>query len=125
MATIEQFIPRLIEHTPVRNGFTELIIAQTETYLGKILTYAKGYVGPLQYHVWKDETFYIFSGEAFVSFAYDDKLENRQVLPGMSFHVPPGAIHRVAAITDCVVFEVSNPVFNDRVNVEAEYAQSR
>ncbi len=51
----------------------------------------------------------------------DGTLERVLMRPGDTFTVPPGAIHRFEAITDCVVYEASIPVFDDRVNVEHIY----
>ena len=119
MPTIETFVPR--ELGPKEWG-TEQLIAQTDMYIGKILRMRAGARGPLQYHQRKDETFHLVSGRAIVR--YDDgtgTLKAHAMYPGESFHVPPGAVHQVEAIDYCVFFEASNPVFDDRVNVEADY----
>lgn len=101
---------------------TELLIAHTELYTMKQLSMHAGTSGPLQYHERKDETFFLYKGTAIVDFVTQDgRRHSTQMNAGESYHVPPRAIHRVKAITDCVFFEASNPVFEDRVNVEAEY----
>jgi quercetin dioxygenase-like cupin family protein len=40
------------------------------------------------------------------------------MLPGESYHVPPGAVHQVIALEDSILVEASNPVFEDRVIVK-------
>lgn len=101
---------------------TELLVAHTEHYTGKVLSMRAGTSGPLQYHERKDETFHLYRGTGRVDFVTQDgKLHSVAMIAGESYHIPPGAIHRVHAVSDCVFFEASNPVFNDRVNVEAEY----
>jgi mannose-6-phosphate isomerase len=101
---------------------TETLFAHTDEYTGKILRMRAGASGPLQYHRLKDETFYLLSGRAIVRFDRGDGvLGLHQMLPGEAFHVPPGAVHQVEALEDCVFVEASNPVFDDRVNVEHEY----
>jgi mannose-6-phosphate isomerase-like protein (cupin superfamily) len=113
MPSIEEFAPR--ELGPKTWG-EELLIAETPHYIGKCLRMKAGYGGPLQYHERKDEAFYLFSGRAIVRYKTDDgHLKVREMRPGMAFHVPPGAVHQVEAIEDCVFFETSTPVFNDRV----------
>ncbi len=95
-------------------------------YLGKVLFMRAGSKGGLQYHRLKDETGYVFSGELLVR--YDDgngHLVERIMKPGDCVHIPPGAVHQEEAITDCVIFEVSNPVFDDRVRMEEHYGLSR
>jgi mannose-6-phosphate isomerase len=83
-----------------------------------------GTAGGLQYHREKIETFFLDEGQAFVDYdAGDGQLTTISMSPGMIVHVPAGAPHRVRAITDCKFFEVSTPVFNDRVRVEAEYGE--
>lgn len=43
--------------------------------------------------------------------------------PGESFHIPVGAPHQFIAVTDCIVFEASLPVFDDRINVADRYRE--
>ena len=120
MASIKPFEPEVI---PGKSWGKELLVAHTPQYAGKVLWRRAGSKrGGLQYHVKKDETFYLFSGECWVYWIdEDDKPQRTKMTPGMAFHVPPGAAHSVEAITDCVFFEASNPVFDDRVRVEENY----
>ncbi len=118
MPTIEPFQPRLLGE---KSWGTELLIAHTPHYTGKVLTMRAGASGPLQYHEQKDETFYLVSGLARVTFEPDPSVASTSVMemmPGMSIHVPPGAIHKVTAVTECVFFEASTPHFDDRVAVD-------
>ncbi len=121
MVTIKPFTPREIGPKP---WGTELLIAQTDSYIGKVLIMKSGHRGGLQYHERKDETFYLYSGEAWVYYdGGDGEITRTLMRPGMSFHVPPGAVHQVEAVSDCVFFEASNPVFDDRVNVGERYGR--
>ena len=118
MPSIDRFEPQ----TTVHPWITEVLVAHTAEYIGKVLYYRPGQLPALQYHEHKDETFYLVSGECWVDYdAGDGKLSRLRMLPGQAYHVPPGAVHRVEAITDCVMFEASNPVFDDRVRVEDRY----
>lgn len=101
----------------------EIVIAHTEHYLGKILNMRAGKAGGLQAHKTKIETFFLYSGSAYVDFDYHGTLRRMVMSAGMSVHVPPGATHRVTAITDCTFMEVSTPVFNDRIRLESEYGE--
>lgn len=114
---IEQFYPV----TTVQPWGTETLIAETPTYTGKVLFYKAGHAGGFQYHVEKDETFYLHSGQARVFYgAGADSLCRELMIEGESFHIPAGAPHKFEAITDCIVFEVSTPHKHDRVNVAEE-----
>jgi mannose-6-phosphate isomerase-like protein (cupin superfamily) len=82
-----------------------------------------GTAGGLQYHKTKIETFFLDEGQAFVDYDANGTLTTISMSPGMIVHVPAGAPHRVRAVSDCKFFEVSTPVFNDRVRVEADYGE--
>jgi mannose-6-phosphate isomerase-like protein (cupin superfamily) len=113
---IEPFEPHDI---PGKPWGRELVFAHTADYLGKVLWMNKGHGGHLQYHERKDETFFLLSGSAQVNF-HDaaGQLVSRIMLPGESYHVPPGAVHQVIALEDSILVEASNPVFEDRVIVK-------
>lgn len=117
MPVIEAFIPR--ELGPKSWG-QELLVAQTDQYITKVLSMRAGTQGPLQYHVRKDETFFLLSGKAKVRYKNDSgQLLTVWMEPGEAYHVPPGAVHQVIAEDDCVFIEGSTPVFDDRVPVIA------
>lgn len=107
-------IPFVPYDIPGKPWGTERVIAQTDRYLGKVLLMTGGHRGGLQYHTTKDETFHLVSGRARVRGADRVWID---MLPGESYQIPPGMIHQVEAVTDCVFFECSTPVFEDRVNV--------
>lgn len=117
MPSIERF-QIVIE---ARDWGQEIIIAHTPTYLGKCLMMDAGTKGGLQYHIEKDETFFLLIGRAVVRGEKDGKLFEVEMLPEQSYHVPPRAVHQVEAIEACIFFECSTPHFNDRVRVEAEF----
>jgi mannose-6-phosphate isomerase-like protein (cupin superfamily) len=106
-----------------RDWGREVLIAQTDAYIGKVLLMKAGTAGGLQYHKTKIETFFLDEGQAFVDYDANGTLTTISMSPGMIVHVPAGAPHRVRAVSDCKFFEVSTPVFNDRVRVEAEYGE--
>ena len=115
---IEPFRP----HVLLRDWGAELIVAETPTYLGKVLSMNPGTKGGLQYHAEKDETFFLYEGRALVR--SDDGNGNlivTMMLPGQSYHIPAGAVHQVEAIEKCIFFEASTPHHNDRVRCEKDY----
>lgn len=115
---IEPYSPK----TLTREWGEEVFIAETPQYLGKILRMRAGTKGGLQYHVEKDETFHLLSGRAWVrSDNGRGELTATIMYPGQSYHIPPGVVHQVEAIEDCVFVEASTPHYNDRVRCEKEY----
>lgn len=116
---IEPFVPYEI---PGKPWGQELVVAETADYLGKVLTMRAGHRGGLQYHERKDEAFYLYKGHATVVYVdASGQLARKIMTPGQTFHIPPGAVHQVMALSDCVFFETSTPVFDDRVNVGLKY----
>ena len=116
MPQIEKFDP--VELGPKLWG-REMLVAHTPLYTLKVLYMRAGHSGPLQYHQKKDEAFHLLSGKAVVEWQDTDGTFKTNVMrEGESYHIPPGAVHRVEAIEDCVFVEASNPVFDDRVAVK-------
>jgi len=102
----------------------ELIFASTQRYVGKILFIRAGEALSLQYHRQKDETIRMESGEMdLVVGPSVEELERVRMGPGDTFHITPGTIHRMIALTDCTLFEVSTPELDDVVRLEDRYGR--
>jgi len=100
----------------------ELIWAETDEYVGKILHVRAGEALSLQYHEIKDETFFLLRGSLLLQVGLSaDQLIDYQMLEGQSFHMPTGTVHRMIAETDCELAEVSTPHLDDLVRLEDRY----
>lgn len=103
----------------------ELIWALTDRYVGKILHVKAGHALSLQYHERKDETLFLLSGELrFWVGPLGGELEEVELLAGQSYHIPPGMVHRMEAVTDCEILEASTPELDDVVRLEDRYGRS-
>ncbi|MGN6104201.1 MAG: cupin domain-containing protein [Kofleriaceae bacterium] len=103
----------------------ELIWARTDRYVGKILHIKAGEALSLQYHRVKDETLMVLSGRMqLVYFAEGEAPKSRDLGPREPFHVPPGLRHRMIAIEDTDVLEVSTTELDDVVRLEDRYGRS-
>ena len=103
----------------------ELIWARTGQYVGKILHINKGQQLSLQFHRVKEETIFIQSGR--MKFIYEEKpghLAEIIMNPGDCHHIPPNTKHRMIALDDCDVFEVSTPQLDDVVRIEDSYGRA-
>ena len=102
----------------------ELIYAHTEKYAGKIIFVRKGEQLSLQYHKVKDETMYLYSGLAQLEI-HDAKGQSQiiELSAGKSYHIEPGCQHRVIALEDCQILEVSTPELDDVVRLEDRYGR--
>jgi quercetin dioxygenase-like cupin family protein len=101
----------------------ELHWAKTDRYVGKILHVDAGHALSLQYHDRKDETIYLYSGKMLFEIEQNGVLTKRTMAPGESVHVTPGTVHRMTAIEDCDVMEVSTPELDDVVRLEDRYGR--
>ncbi len=102
----------------------EEVFAETENYVGKILAIKAGEALSLQYHQRKEETLRVLEGRLdFVAGDSVDQLQTYRLEPGAVFHVPPGCLHRMAAITDCLLLEVSTSEVDDVVRLEDRYGR--
>jgi quercetin dioxygenase-like cupin family protein len=101
----------------------ELHWAKTDRYVGKVIHIDAGHALSLQYHNRKDETIYLWKGRLLFEIQENGALVKHEVSPGQSFHVVPGTIHRMTAIEDCDVFEVSTPELDDVVRIEDRYGR--
>ena len=102
----------------------EIHWAKTDRYVGKIIHINKGHALSLQYHNKKDETILLWSGKLLFEIQQDGELQKHEVTPGERFHVTPGTVHRMTAIEDCDVVEVSTPELDDVVRIEDRYGRS-
>jgi mannose-6-phosphate isomerase len=103
----------------------ELIWAKTDRYVGKILHIKAGEALSLQYHRVKDETIMVLSGRMqLVYFADGEQPKSRELGPREPFHVTPGLRHRMIAIEDTDVLEVSTTEIEDVVRLEDRYGRS-
>ena len=101
----------------------ELHWALTPRYVGKILHVKAGHALSLQYHNRKDETIYLYSGNMLFEVEENGALTQREMKPGDACHVTPNTVHRMTAIEDCDVLEVSTPELDDVVRLEDRYGR--
>jgi mannose-6-phosphate isomerase len=102
----------------------ELIWAKTKDYVGKILHIKKGHQLSLQYHREKEETILVYSGRMNFVFENDKgQLEEVLLSAGEAHHIPIGKKHRMIAVEDCDIFEVSTPQLDDVVRLEDGYGR--
>ena len=103
----------------------ERLWALNRHYAGKVLFIRSGETLSLQYHEVKDETIRILSGRMALHTGRSATGLTCTVLePGMSFPIPPGLVHRMEALEDCTVMEVSTPQLADVVRLKDRYGRA-
>ncbi len=111
-----------ITHVPKPWGH-ETIWARTDSYVGKILHIKAGEALSVQYHRIKDETVYLLSGTLIYRIWEHDEPREIALALGEAFHVTPGTIHQMEAVTDCDILEVSTPHLDDVVRLNDRYGR--
>ena len=102
----------------------ELHWAKTERYVGKLIHVAKGHALSLQYHNVKDETIFLWTGKLKFEIEVAGQLTAREMLPGEAVHITPTTVHRMTALEDSDIFEVSTPELHDVVRLEDRYGRA-
>lgn len=103
----------------------ELIWAETDLYVGKILHVNAGEALSVQMHEIKDETLHLLSGRIrLLAGPSPDELSDVELGPGESFRVSPGTVHMIEAVTDADVLEASTPHLDDVVRFQDRYGRA-
>lgn len=97
----------------------EIWWAVTEKYVGKMIHVNAGHSLSLQYHRVKHESMYLIQGEAEMVVGE----QTRRIQAGDAIIIPPPTLHRLTAITDVDVVEVSTPELDDVVRVKDRYGR--
>ena len=102
----------------------ELHWAITDRYVGKVLHVNRGEALSLQYHERKDEFLYVIRGAVDIELGgADGALTSHRLVEGDTLHITPGTRHRLTAIEDTDIVEVSTPEIDDVVRLEDRYGR--
>ena len=115
------FAPRRVE----KPWGHELLWAVGDAYVGKLLFVAAGESLSLQFHESKDESWLIQTGRARIELGAvgDETLAEAVVGAGAAFRYRPGTVHRITALEDTTILEVSTPQLDDVVRLEDRYGR--
>ena len=103
----------------------ELVWAEAEDYVGKLLFVRAGESLSLQYHEVKDESWLVHEGRAVLELgAVGEDAEPVEIEPGDAFRFRPRTVHRVTALEDLLVVEVSTPHLDDVVRLDDRYGRT-
>ena len=111
--SIEPIFSRLEAHP--KGWGDELWITNNEKYCGKILRLNKGAAFSMHYHIQKEETWCVTRGKLKLEYFDLEKAEKleRQLEEGDVVHLKPCIPHKLTALEDSSVFEVSTQHFNE------------
>ena len=100
-----------------------MIWASTAHYLSKILVIKAGHHLSYQYHREKHESIRVLEGSMELEFECLGQRQTRRLKSGDTFYIPPTMKHRMTALSDCQVLEVSTPHPDDVVRLEDAYGR--
>jgi mannose-6-phosphate isomerase len=103
----------------------ERIWAETERYVGKVITIKPGERLSLQAHRVKDESLLVLRGRLRLHIGPDQaSLSTVDLGPGEHRRVPTGQVHRFEALDQEVeLVEVSTPELDDVIRLEDDYGR--
>jgi len=100
----------------------EEVVEINDKYMVKKLTMWAGHRCSLQYHNEKKETIYVLTGILkIIQGPSQDALIEKLYYAGDAITIPPGLIHRMEGVEDCVYFEASTPEMDDVVRLVDDY----
>lgn len=97
----------------------EKVLVRTEKYMTKELFIKEGYSTSTHYHKIKDETLHIQKGILSVEFEDGTKKIFQR---NENFRITPNVVHRLIAVENTVLQEVSTPQLNDSTRVTDYYS---
>ena len=116
---------RVEDHKVEKPWGYELRWAITDRYAGKVLHVNMGEALSLQYHERKDEYQYVIRGAVDVELGVEGgELTTRRMQAGDTLHITPGTRHRITAVEDTDIVEVSTPELDDVVRLEDRYGRA-
>ena len=103
----------------------ELRWATTDRYAGKVLHINKGEALSLQYHERKEEHQDRIKGAVDIELGGPDGvLTTHRMNVGDTLHITPGTRHRITAVEDTDIFEVSTAELDDVVRIQDRYGRA-
>ena len=98
----------------------EVWYAHEDRYAGKVLEVTEGHALSLQKHEKKQETMYLQKGRL----RFHLNGEDYEMGVGECLTIRPGDVHRMEALEDSVLLEVSTPELDDVIRLEDRYGRS-
>ena len=102
-------------------------LVQNDHYAAKVLIVKRGHRLSLQFHEHKHETQYVHRGRVRYTLGNSErpaKYREAVAEAGTVIVLPPGAVHRMEALEDSEIFEVSTPELDDVVRLDDDYGRT-
>lgn len=105
-------------------GYELIFTSESLPYTGKLMHINAGKRLSLQIHDKKQETQILVNGKCnSIIENVEGEMETIEMIPNQGYTMMIGQRHRLQAVTDCDVFEVSTPEIGNTYRVEDDYAR--
>lgn len=106
-------------------GSEEWLVHNQSPFVLKLINIKASGRTSLQYHRKKEEANFVLSGSGVLHFRAEGKarITCRQIFPGDVIHIKAGSVHRIEAVENLIIVEVSTPEVEDVVRVEDDYGR--
>lgn len=125
------FDPKTFSMTPFQKrvekpwGYEIIWTPDDSPATGKLLHILAGKRISLQYHDQKRETLYLASGEAVITLSNENDTPVEMPMElSKGYHVMPGQVHRITAVSDSDVYESSTPEMGNTVRIQDDAGRS-
>jgi mannose-6-phosphate isomerase-like protein (cupin superfamily) len=102
----------------------ERVWADSPLYIGKVLFLKAGTRSSLQMHIKKDETMFLSKGKVILELPDNKESREIELKEGDSIRILPGTKHRINALADSYIYEVSTPHMDDVVRFQDDYGRT-
>ena len=113
-------VPFVEPHIVPKPWGREIWYAHEDRYAGKILEITRGHALSLQKHERKQETMYLQAGRL----RYHLNGRDLEMTVGQCITIRPGDVHRMEALEDSVILEVSTPELDDVIRLDDRYGRT-
>lgn len=115
-------MPRIEPRTIEKPWGREVLFAEGGAYAGKLIFIRKGEAMSRQFHHVKRETLLVLEGLVQIEIG-EHPPEVHRLRAGDGWHIEAGDIHRLTALDDARLVEVSTPELMDLVRLEDRYGR--
>ncbi len=103
---------------------TELVLAQNDSYVGKLLHLRRGESVSRHYHTERRETLYLLSGTVLLTLRTPREMQVTTMARSEAYHIPPGLTHWLEAVETSEILEITSAAPEPIPRLDASYARS-
>ncbi len=103
---------------------TEVVLAQNEHYVGKLLQLRRGESISRHYHTERRETLYLLSGTVLLTLRTPKEMQVTSMARSEAYQIPPGLTHWLEALETSEILEITSAAPEAIPRPNASYAHT-